>query len=135
MVRLAMNRYRADVAATPDILPSVHGALKHLRKADENLEGTDIVRLFAAFEAALRSYDRFRREDSTRLVDASTLIDQVGGKAGRGIHATVRRRAHEVRRVRNYWAHESDENPGAMTIDQARARLQIYLSELPDEWG
>ena len=29
---------------------------------------------------------------------------------------------HEVREVRNYWAHESDEDPGPMTIDEARAQ-------------
>jgi hypothetical protein len=40
-----------------------------------------------------------------------------------GIRMGVRQRAHEVRRVRNDWAHESDEDPGPMTVDEARARL------------
>jgi hypothetical protein len=31
--------------------------------------------------------------------------------------------------------HESDEDPAPMTVDAARARLQAYLHELPDEWG
>jgi len=52
-----------------------------------------------------------------------------GGKRGRGIQPGIRQRAHEVRRVRNYWAHESDEDPGPMTIDEARRRLQTYLGE------
>jgi hypothetical protein len=25
--------------------------------------------------------------------------------------------------------------PAPMTVDEARARLQAYISELPDEWG
>ena len=78
--------------------------------------------------------DRSRHRDPTRVSDASLLIDQIGGKYGRGIEPGIRYQVHEVRRLRNYWAHESDINPGPMTIDQARARLQLYLSELPDEW-
>ena len=63
------------------------------------------------------------------------MIDEIGGKRGRGIQMGVRQRAHEVRRGRNYWAHESDEDPGPMTVDEARARLQAYLHDLPDKWG
>jgi len=37
--------------------------------------------------------------------------------------------------VRSYWAHEADAMPDPMTIAGARARLQTYLSWLPDEWG
>ena len=72
MVRTAVDRFRADVTATPEILPRDPDARKHLPKADENLEGTYIVRLFAAFEAALRSYDRSRHGGPHRAVDAST---------------------------------------------------------------
>ena len=63
------------------------------------------------------------------------MIDKIGGKRGRRIPMGIRQRRHEVRRVCNYWAHESDEDPGPMTVDEARARLQAYLHELPDEWG
>ena len=63
------------------------------------------------------------------------MIDETGGKRGRGIQIGVRQRAHEVRRVRNFWAHESDEDPGPMTVDEARARLHAFLHDLPDEWG
>ena len=135
MTRLAVDRLKVDVKAAPDILPKGSDARKHLRLADKNLEGTYLVRLFAAFEAALRSYDRAKHDDPTRVVDASVLIDQIGGRYGRGILPGVRQSAHEVRRVRNYWAHESDQDPGPMTIDAARARLQAYLRELPPEWG
>ncbi len=63
------------------------------------------------------------------------MIDEIGGKRGRGIQPGIRKGAHEVRQVRNYWAHEEDAVPMPMTVDEARARLQMYLSELPDEWG
>ncbi len=134
LVRTALDRFQADVVATPEILLRDAGVRRHLHRAHENLEGTYLVRLFAAFEAALRSYARSRHKVSQRIADVSTLIDQIGGKAGRGIDIDIRQRAHEVRRVRNFWAHESAEDPGSMTIDEARARLQTYLCELPDEW-
>ena len=67
--------------------------------------------------------------------DASVLIDKIGGRRGQGISAAVREGAQAVRRVRNYWAHENDETPEPMTIAEAQARLQTYLSWLPKEWG
>ena len=63
------------------------------------------------------------------------MIGANGGKCGRGIQARIRERAHDVRHVRNYWAHEEDAVPPPLTVDEARARLQAYLHELPDEWG
>lgn len=132
--RTAVDRYRGDLAATPDMIGEDPEALKYLRKTHENLEGTYIVRLFATFEAALRSYDRAKHDDPNRTTKASTLIDVIGGKRGRGIQTDIRRSVHEVRQVRNYWAQESDEKPSPMTIDEARKRLQFYLRELEDEW-
>jgi hypothetical protein len=132
--RTAVDRLKAALAATPDFLKGDRVAREYLRPADRNLEGTYIVRLFAAFEAALRSYDRAEHHDTTRKTDAATMIDEIGGKHGRGIQMGIRQRAHDVRQVRNYWAHEADANPGPMTIDEARARLQAYLHDLPDQW-
>ena len=133
--RVAVDRLKDAVAATPDLLKSDPEAREYLRKAHKNLEGTYIVRLFAAFEAALRSYDRARHNDARRETTAAVMIDQIGGRYGRGIQPSIRDRAHGVRRVRNYWAHESDEDPGPMTIHEASRRLQHDLSELPDAWG
>ena len=108
----------------------------YLRETDRNLEGTYLVRLFAAFEAAFRSYDqKLRHNDPNREEIASILIDTIGGRRGQGISAAVREGAHAVRRVRNYWAHESEALPAPMTLAEARARLQTYLSWLPEEWG
>ena len=133
--RAAVDRLKGAVAATPDVLKNDLTARKYLRSADEHLEGTYIVRLFASFEAALRSYDRAKHADPDRKTDAAVMIDQIAGKRGRGIQTGIRQKAQEVRLVRNFWAHESDVDPGPMTVDEARARLQAYLHELPDEWG
>jgi hypothetical protein len=132
--RFAVDRLRAAVVETPELLNRDSTARKNLRDADRNLEGTYIIRLFAAFEAALRSYDRAKHNDPNRRTDAAVMIDEIGGKRGRGIERGIRQRVHEVRLVRNYWAHES-EDPGPMTIDEARARLHVYLAQLDEEWG
>jgi hypothetical protein len=133
--RAAVERLRAGVAATPDLLKNDRVAREYLTRAGENLDGTYIVRLFASFEAALRSYDRPKHNDRARESSAAVMIDEIGGKRGRGIQPGIRQRAHDVRHVRNYWAHEEDAVPAPMTVDEARARLQAYLHELPDEWG
>ena len=57
-------------------------AREYLSQADKNLEGTYIVRLFAAFEAALRSFDRAKHNDPARETEAAIMIDQIGGKRG-----------------------------------------------------
>jgi len=132
--RLAVDRFRAQILQTPDILSAVQTNLKHLRQASENLEGTFLVRLFAAFEAALRSFDRARHRDPNRIQDAAVLIDVTAGRRSQGIPSAVREGAHAVRRVRNYWAHEADELPEPLTLAEARARLQKYLSFLPEKW-
>ncbi len=57
--RLAVSRLKEQVNADANIVAGEYGVREHLSSADANLEGTYIVRIFAAFEAALRSYDRF----------------------------------------------------------------------------
>jgi len=133
--RTAIDRLKAQVVATPDILNRDDATRAYLRKVDRNLEGTYLVRLFAAFEAALRSYDRARHNDPSRDLVAAVLIDTTGGRRGQGISAAVREGAHAVRVARNYWAHENEAMVSPMTIAHARARLQTYLSWLPEEWG
>ena len=133
--RVAVDRLKAAVASAPDLLKNDRVAREYLNRAHQNLEGTYIVRIFTAFEAALRSYDRAKHNNPDRETKAAALIDEIGGKRGRGISPRIRQGAHDVRRVRNYWAHEEDTLPVPMSVDEARARLQVYLSELPDEWG
>ncbi|MGO8750055.1 MAG: hypothetical protein ACLQNE_29255 [Thermoguttaceae bacterium] len=131
--RIAVDRLKSQVVADPNLLEKDDRA--RLRDADRNLEGTYLVRLFASFETALRSYDRAQHNDPNREGVAAALIDSIGGRRGQGISTTVREGAHAVRELRNYWAHENEIMPAPMTLAQARARLQTYLSWLPDEWG
>jgi hypothetical protein len=133
--RLAVDRLTAQVAATPDLIKRDDQTRAYLRDTDNNLEGTYLVRLFAAFEAALRSYDQARHMDPTRKLHVSVLIDSIGGRRGQGISTAVREGVHAVRRVRNYWAHEDQDMPSPMTLGEARARLQSFLSWLPENWG
>jgi len=133
-MQFAAARLEAQVIATPDILATGDARRGYIREAMRNLEGTYLVRLFAAFEAALRSFDRARHNDPSRDLSASLLIDTIGGRRGQGISSAVRGGAHAVRSVRNYWAHESDSIPEPMTMAEARARLQRFLSWLPEEW-
>jgi hypothetical protein len=132
--RAAVDRLRAAVVSTPDLLKKDPVAREYLSRADKNLEGTYIVRLFAAFEAAIRSFDRANNKDPFRETKATVMIDEIGGKRGRGIQSGIREGAHRVRRVRNYWAHEEDNVPDPITVDEARRLLQTYLRELPEEW-
>lgn len=133
--RMAVDRLKAAVVATPDLLKTNDEAHAYLRATDRNLEGTYLVRLFAAFKAALRSYDRAGHPNDPSDKSASVLIDTTGGRRGQGISDAVRGGAHDVRRARNYWAHEDEEIPPPMTITAARARLQTFLSWLPPDWG
>ena len=132
-VRIAVDRLKSAVASDPTVLGK-DPKPANLGAADRNLEGTYLVRLFAEFESALRSYDRARHADPTRKTEASTLIDTIGGRRGQGISDSVRQGAHTVRRVRNHWTHERDATPDPMSIAEARARLQNFLSWLPEEW-
>jgi hypothetical protein len=132
-VRIAVDRLKATVAHDPAVLKN-DPTPANLSVAGRNLEGTYLIRLFAEFESALRTYDRARHNDPTLKTDASILIDTIGGRRGQGISTNVRLGAHAVRRVRNHWAHERDATPEAMSIAEARARLQVFLSWLPEEW-
>src|ERR1700723_1468202 len=85
--RLAIDHLKAGLNANPNLLKRDDEARTYLRDTDRNLEGTYLVRLFAAFEAALRSYDRAQHKDPTRKEDASVLIDMIGGRRGQGISA------------------------------------------------
>ena len=50
--RIAIDRLKNQVATIPDLLQKGDQTRAYLRDADRNLEGTYLVRLFAAFEAA-----------------------------------------------------------------------------------
>ncbi len=75
--RAAVDRLMNAVAVTPDVLNNDPDARKYLLNAHKNLEATYIVRLFAAFEAGLRSSDRARHHDPNRMTDAAVMIEMI----------------------------------------------------------
>src|SRR4051812_9953297 len=70
--RYALRRTQAQVDAAPDILAQNDPARKELRAAVDHLEGTYVVRLFAAFEAAPFVLQGFVRDRGRRLDDDRT---------------------------------------------------------------
>ncbi|WP_148594499.1 hypothetical protein [Aquisphaera giovannonii] len=65
------------------------------------------------------------------------MIDWTAGvRRGRAISTDVRDDVHEVREYRNFLVHERDDQatPAAVTIEEARKRLNTLLHCLPDQW-
>jgi hypothetical protein len=75
--RFAIEHLKVRLISDPDLFAKKHEARSNLRNTDQNLEGTYLVRIFAAFEAALRSFDQAKNNDPTRKGDASALIDRI----------------------------------------------------------
>ena len=110
------------------------------------LEGRYVVRVFAAFESALRSYERWWHPNRIRkeFPTAATMIDEIGAhrednvarRRKREIGLQIRERVHEVRRTRNFWAHADDSQCDyPLPIEQATERLLAYIRKMPLEWA
>ena len=110
---------------------------RDLAAAAERIESTYLVRMWAEFETALRSYRRHVTGDPDDQIRARNLVDWTAGvRRGRAISADVRDDVHEVREYRNFLVHERDDRapPAAITIEAARKRLNTLLHCLPIEW-
>jgi hypothetical protein len=132
--RLAVSRLNEQVNADANIVAGQFAVREHLSSAYANLEGTYIVRIFAAFEAALRSYDRSYFNDPDRETRAAIMIDQLGALNHIRVRNDIRGGVHRVRRIRNFWAHDIDDDPEPMPIDRVRGLLQAYLDRFPKAW-
>lgn len=133
----AVVRQKALVQAGESELPS-QVTLRDLDAAAEQLQPTYLVRMWAEFETALRSFWRHKSSaGSEDTIGTRNLIDWVAGvKQGRAISDGIRHDVHEVRVYRNILVHERDdpEPPAAIKIKEARRRLNIYLQRLPESW-
>ena len=130
VAREALDRLETQVAADASRL---HSSLsKHLPPAKRNLEGTYFIRVFAVFDAALRSYDRYHFNDQERETNASTMIDQLGALLH--VRQDIRDGVHHARRVRNFRAHDLEEDPGPMSLERLRGLLHAYLDRFPKTW-
>ncbi len=132
----AVARHRPAVRAGDVVLPAAT-SLRDLDAAADQLEPTYLIRIWAEFETALRSYRRHKTGDPDDRIGTENLINWTAGvKQGRAISADVRDDVHEVREYRNFLVHERDdrEPPAAVAIDVIRRRLNIYMQKLPERW-
>ncbi len=110
---------------------------RDLVAASDHVESTYLIRMWAEFETALRSYRRHITGDPEDQITTRNLIDWTAGvKQGRAISVTVRDDVHEVREYRNFLVHQRDDlaPPPAITIEEARKRLNTLLHCLPIQW-
>jgi hypothetical protein len=132
---VSVSRLKDQIDADANTVAGEPWVREHLARTYANLEGTYIVRMFAAFEAALRSYDRYLFDDPERETKSSVMIDQLGTKKNLKVRQAILDGVHRVRRIRNYWAHDTDGDIEPMPIDRVRGFLQAYLDKFPNNWG
>jgi hypothetical protein len=130
VARAAVGLYQDAVTkGTAHLPPDVRGRAD-LVSTLARLEGTYLIRLYAAFEAALRSYWETVRD--TKAIKARDLIDGIRAmcKVPDDVHTNV----DEVRAFRNALVHESGAELDPIPFPAARGRLQHFLSWLPERW-
>lgn len=136
VVAAAVSYYRPVTLAGHVQLPSKTSS-HDLDAASHHVESTYIVRMWAEFETALRSYRRRITGDTDDQMWTRNLIDWTAGiRQGRAISEDVRDNVHEVREYRNFLVHQRDDEapPAAVTIEEARKRLNTLLHCLPVQW-
>jgi hypothetical protein len=132
----AVAHHRPGVQAGDIVLPPAT-SLRDLVAAADQLEPTYLIRVWAEFETALRSYRRHLTGDPDDRIGTESLINWTAGvRQGRAISEDIRDDVHEVREYRNSLVHERDDQdpPAAVAIDVARRRLNTYLQKLPERW-
>jgi hypothetical protein len=136
VVAAAVALYKPVALAGDTPLPAKTSP-RDLEAAAERVESTYLIRMWAEFETALRSYRPHITRDSEDQIRTRNLVDWTAGvKQGRAISEDVRDAVHEVRVYRNFLVHERDDQapPAAVTIEEARRRLNTLLHCLPIEW-
>jgi len=130
VIAAAVSHYGAVVQTGNVELPAKTSP-RDLVAALDQVEATYLIRMWAAFEMALRSYHEEKTGHDE--IKAVNLVGWTAGiKQGRAISEDVRDRVHEVRNYRNYLVHG---NPAhAVTIEDARKRLNTLLHCLPIQW-
>lgn len=143
-LKATLREYRAVADAVEQQLTEVQGgrseppsgtSLQDYASARLHLEPTYLVRMWAEFESALRSYRRYLVKDPGDNIRAFDLINWARGiEAGRKVDDAYADLVHEVRRYRNSLVHEREEAIPAVALEEARHRLSAYLSKLPPHW-
>ncbi len=128
--RIAVKRLSAEVARDPTVLGDGPKP-RDLKSADEKLEGTYLIRMFAEFETGVRS--KLEDDQAPPLTQAEVLLNRVGAK--RGIPADVIRVAHKARKYRNNLTHDHQQQAEIVTVSEARSCFATYFARLPIVWA
>lgn len=126
--RKAVDDFITAIREDPDRLPS-NTNVRDANTMSNNLEGTYLIRLFAAFESGLRNRWESSRTTKPPVRD---LIDSIAGS--RGAPDELREQVHEVREYRNSLVHESDGETEPVALGVARGRLCTFFARLPENW-
>ena len=126
----AVNRLADAVAQDPTLLGKISKP-RDLTAAVERLEGTYVMRMFAEFETAIRSYWRTIKPKARTPVEV--MLNRVADRLT--VPTNVRLSVHSVREYRNHLVHERDQDLDPVAIKDARHWLATYLARLPKQWG
>jgi hypothetical protein len=133
VVSAAIAYFGSAVEAGGAILPTTptRTSPRDFVAAAVQVEPTYLIRMWAEFEMALRSFHLKKTGDDD--IQASNLVGWTTGvKQGRAISDDVRDLVHEVREYRSYLVHGRP--APAVSIEQARKRLNTLLGCLPINW-
>ena len=133
-MRFGTVRLRLDVARDPTIARQSAQQL-FIGDAEDDLEVTYLVRMFAEFESGLRSFWRASRGQRRHTrPQTSQLLDAIA--SNRRIGDEVLNNAHVVRTYRNALIHDNDRNENfeEIRIGDARRDLLLYFGRLPYLW-
>jgi hypothetical protein len=136
VVEDAIERLRVAVADGRVDLPD-GTTTRDLDAARRQLEATFLIRLWAEFETALRSYYGWLTNDPDPRIRSLDLVNAVAAsRRGRALADAARMAVHEVRHYRNSLVHDRDDPAPAVPLLEARRRLNMYLgAKLPERWG
>ncbi|MBV8193215.1 MAG: hypothetical protein JO339_38760 [Alphaproteobacteria bacterium] len=128
-MRLAVDRLREVALPDPTIL---RGRFKvgDIDEASGLLEGTYIVRLFAEFETALRSFWATLRDTHPMT---EQLLDSLAST--QRVPYDDLKNAHKARDFRNGLVHERADQVEPIPIATFRRYLLLYPHHLPPRWA
>jgi hypothetical protein len=136
VVSNALERLKIALTDGVVVLPDGTTA-RDLDTARRLLEGTFLIRLWAEFETAVRSYHDCLTHGSNPRIRAVDLINTIGASStGRAFSMARRQEVHDVREYRNSLIHERDNPAPPVTLSEATRRLNSFLgAKLPEQWG
>ena len=132
VVKQAVDRLRNSVIHEGDTLTNGTSP-KDLIAAVDRLEATYLIRLWAEFETAVRSYYESSTNNPIATIRATDLINSVAGRRkGRSIDRPISDPVHRVREYRNSLVHDRNDQPPPVDVTVARRHLNNFLGRLID---